>query len=41
MKKILKKKYVRPALLKHGLLKKLTLKTGSTTDFGLPGEFEP
>lgn len=38
MKVILKKRYTKPALLKHGLLSKLTLKTGSTPDaFGGTG----
>lgn len=32
MKSVLRKRYEKPALLKHGLLKKLTLKIGSTAD---------
>ncbi len=32
MKMLPKKNYVKPALLKHGLLSKLTLKTGSLPD---------
>jgi len=32
MKVILKRRYKKPALVKHGLLSKLTLKMGSTPD---------
>jgi hypothetical protein len=36
-KKPEKKKYIAPKLTKLGDVKKLTLKTGSTTDFGEVG----
>lgn len=38
MKSVLRKRYVKPALLKHGLLSKLTLKTGSMGDGAFPRE---
>jgi len=38
MKSLLRKRYVKPALLKHGSLSKLTLKTGSAGDAGFPRE---
>ena len=34
MKKEIKKKYEKPVLKKLGSVKKITLKTGSTGDFG-------
>ncbi len=35
-----KRSYIKPALHKHGLLSKLTLKTGSNADSGMPS-YEP
>lgn len=38
MEPVVKKRYTKPVLLKHGVLRKLTLKLGSMTDGGLPRE---
>jgi hypothetical protein len=37
MKDVAKKRYIKPVLLKHGMLRKLTLKTGSVSDGISPG----
>lgn len=37
MKDVAKKRYIKPVLLKHGMLRKLTLKTGSVSDGIAPG----
>lgn len=37
MKDVAKKRYIKPVLLKHGMLRKLTLKTGSISDGIAPG----